>query len=303
MKLAKSNSKRERAANARATAGGSNEIASFASAGPIKLQREQSDGTVQRIARVLRRRRPDLGEDPADEAGAVYLASSLVAYSVDKDPQTIEQWCSVLSEVLTDACMTLDDEENDVAVRWVIKELVRTNVLHTLEPRIEPGSLVLGVLTEDGQWHEAFVQSALEDGQLRLVFLEYGKPQDTAASDIRAMDTIVDDGDTEGKLQEGDCEMCGRHLLLTFHHLIPKDTHPTYLKKRLPAGIEGEPTRSFLNTYGTMVCRQCHSYIHSLASNEVLAKEYNTLTKILEHPRVQRWVEWAGKQRNGKWAA
>merc|ERR1712083_1213466 len=132
--------------------------------------------------------------------------------------------------------------------------------------------------------------------------LEYGKPQETPAAKIRTLDAVVDDEGTEDTMQEGVCEMCDRHLLLSFHHLIPKDTHPTYLKKRLPSGVEGEPTRSFLNSYGTMVCRACHSFIHHLATNEVLAKEYNTLEKILEHPRVQRWVGWARTQRSGKWA-
>merc|ERR1719414_2102779 len=104
------------------------------------------------------------------------------------------------------------------------------------------------------------------------MFLEYHKPQDTLVSNLRAMDTVVDEG-SEDALQEGDCEMCRRHMLLTFHHLIPKDTHPTYLKKRLPPGVEGEnpPSRQWLNSYGTMVCRKCHSFIHSLAPNTVLA--------------------------------
>lgn len=62
-----------------------------------------------------------------------------------------------------------------------------------------------------------------------------------------------------------------------------EDKHPTFLGKRLPNGIEGEPTRCFLslgaassgdgarNTYGVMICRQCHNTVHSIASNEVLA--------------------------------
>merc|ERR1719502_2272581 len=171
-------------------------------------------------------------------------------------------------------------------------------------PQIEVGSTVLALLQADDDWHEAVVEESLAPGSFRLIFLEYGHSQDTLAENIRRQDTIVDDEDTE-ECQEGDCEMCHRRLLLTFHHLIPKDTHPTYLKRPgqlASVGIEGEPSRGFLNTYGTMVCRQCHSHIHSLASNEVLAREYNTLQKILDHPKIQRWVEWASKQRSGKWA-
>merc|ERR1719487_543777 len=178
-------------------------------------------------------------------------------------------------------------------------------VLMASKPPIEVGAMVVALLEEDDDWHDAIVEEALGQNSFRVVFLEYGKPQDTLATNIRRQDTVVDDEGTEELHQEGDCELCGRHLLLTFHHLIPKDTHPTYLGKQsqlASVGIEGEPTRGFLNTYGTMVCSQCHSHIHSLASNVILAKEYNTLPKILEHPKIQRYVEWASKQRAGKWA-
>merc|ERR1712217_276669 len=181
------------------------------------------------------------------------------------------------------------------AIRWVISELCRKRVLVSAVPKIEEGSVVLALLTEDDDWHEAFVQTALSKQSFQVIFLDYGKPQETLAANIRPMETVVDDEGAEESLQEGKCEMCGRQKLLTFHHLIPKDVHPTYLKKRLPPGIDGEPTRSFLNSYGTMVCRQCHSFIHRLAPNDVLAKEYNTLQKIMEQPSVKRWVEWAGQ--------
>jgi hypothetical protein len=233
--------------------------------------------------------RPQLGEGPADDASAVYLAASLVGYASERQPQSTKQWCALLEEVLGDAGTHLDDNpaENMSAIRWVVAELIRTGVLAVAAPRVEEGAIVLALLTEGDDWHEAVVEEALDQGaRFRVVFLEYGKPQETMAENVRTLDVVVDDEGTEERTQEGDCEMCSRHMLLTFHHLIPKDTHPTYLKKRLPAGIEGEPTRSFLNTYGTMVCGACHGYIHSLASNEVLAKEYNTLEKIMAHPKA-----------------
>mmetsp|Transcript_79409 Transcript_79409/g.256698 ORF Transcript_79409/g.256698 Transcript_79409/m.256698 type:complete len:113 (-) Transcript_79409:145-483(-) len=111
---------------------------------------------------------------------------------------------------------------------------------------------------------------------------------------------IVDDEGSEEQLQEGRCDMCQRQKLLTFHHLIPKDVHATYLKKRLPPGIDGEPTKLFLNSYGTMVCRQCHAFIHRLVPNPELAKDFNTLQKILDNPKVQSWVQWAGQQNSGR---
>jgi len=298
-------SKGERAAAARAVAAGYGANVSSPAPGPLQLQREESDATVAKIVRTLRKKRPDLGEDPSDEASAAYLAASFIAYASDKGPQSEAHWCKLLKEVLEDAGTTLDDDDNDDAIRWVIGDLSNKGVLLTPKPQIEVGASVLALLEEDEDWHEAIVAEALADSMFRIIFLEYGKPQDTPVANIRRQDAIVDDEGTEESLQEGDCELCGRALLLTFHHLIPKDTHPTYLKSQsqlASVGIEGEPSRGFLNTYGTMVCRQCHSHIHSLATNQVLAREYNTLQKILDHPKIQRWVEWASKQRSGKWA-
>merc|ERR1712224_606314 len=44
-------------------------------------------------------------------------------------------------------------------------------------------------------------------------------------------------------------------MLLTFHHLIPKDTHKKYEGKRLPPGVDGppKPSREFLNQYAASV--------------------------------------------------
>ena len=57
-------------------------------------------------------------------------------------------------------------------------------------------------------------------------------------------------------------------MQLTFHHLLPKETHGRYLGKQLPGGVAAaaeeagfelaaEPTREFLNTYGAELCRFC----------------------------------------------
>lgn len=265
----------------------------------LELRPGEAEQVERQIARAFRLVRPLVDDEAPECGGAAFLASSLAAYALDRLPGArgpAAAWCRVLSEVLADAATVLDEDDNEDAVRRVIEELVRKGVLVAPRPQLEVGSPVLALLTEDDDWHEAVVERALGDRSFRVVFLEYGKPQDTAEKDIRAIDTVLDDEGAEGNLQEGTCEMCSRQLLLTFHHLIPKDTHPTYLKKRLPAGIEGEPTRHFLNSYGTMVCRHCHAYVHRLASNEVLAKEYNTLEKILATPSVQRYVQWAGQQ-------
>mmetsp|Transcript_40997 Transcript_40997/g.118701 ORF Transcript_40997/g.118701 Transcript_40997/m.118701 type:complete len:304 (+) Transcript_40997:96-1007(+) len=262
----------------------------------LELQVEP-DEAERAIARAQRGRRPDLGAAGAECGGAAFLAASVIAYAVDRQPSSCVEWQKLIAEVLADAGVVLDDEDGDGAIRCVVDDLRRKHVLATPVPKIEQGSLVLAVLAEDDDWHEAVVQSVLGEGRCRIVFLEYGKSQEAAQCDLRLMDDVVDDDsdDIHQPVRLGECEMCSRQRRLSFHHLIPKDVHPTYLKKRLPAGVSGEPTRSFLNSYGTMLCRQCHSYVHRLAPNTVLAKEYNTLEKILDHPAIQRWVTWAGQ--------
>lgn len=276
-------------------------LAEGSARGAMVLLSPEADSTVRAVAHALRVRNPGLGDEPGEAAGAPYLAASFLAYAVERKPELHQHWCGVLQEVLTDAGASLDDDDDCAAVHRVVQDLIRRQVLVPAEPKIEVGDVVLAELAEDAEWHQAAVEQDLGDNRFRVVFLEYGKPQEASAGDLRKLDMIVDDDGTGDALKEGDCEMCRRALLLTFHHLIPKDTHPTYIKRRLPPGIEGQPTRHFLNSYGLMICRQCHSYVHRLASNEVLAKEYNTLEKILAHPLVGRWVEWASHQRSGKW--
>lgn len=273
-------------------------VAAAPAAGPLELV--ESEDLEKRIARALRARREDLGEDPGEAAGAPYLAASFVAYAADKQPQLKSQWCKVLLEVLDDAGSFLDEDDNEEAVSSFIDDLVARKVLAPIVAQIEQGSVVLAVLAEDEAWHQAVVQRDLGGGVFGVLFLEYGKPQDTPVDSIRLMEMAVDDEETEGALQLGKCEMCDREKLLTFHHLIPKDTHSTYLKRRLPPGIEGEPTRQFLNSYGTMICRHCHSFVHSIAPNTELAKEYNTVQKIMDVPSVQAWVKWVGGQHRGR---
>jgi len=57
-------------------------------------------------------------------------------------------------------------------------------------------------------------------------------------------------------------------------------------------GKDENCNRYFLNTYGIMVCRQCHSQIHLMACNMELAKRYNTLERVLNAPLMQRRVGW-----------
>jgi serine protease inhibitor ecotin len=96
---------------------------------------------------------------------------------------------------------------------------------------------------------------------------------------------------------DGTCELCEREMRRTFHHLIPKETHNKYLKKKqLPENIMGDCNRVWLNTYGAMVCRTCHSAIHNAAPNDELAEKYNTIDLLLTHPKIYAFAKYNSKQ-------
>jgi len=130
-------------------------------------------------------------------------------------------------------------------------------------------------------------------------------------------------------IQDGDCELCERHMKLTRHHLIPKDTwgriRPRFLNAS-PHYLNGDfetasnimrigtlpPTLSslhlaspfsiklFLGNYIAKICRPCHSMVHRVFDNVELAEQYNTVDKLLEDDRVRNFCKWANKQRPGK---
>lgn len=87
------------------------------------------------------------------------------------------------------------------------------------------------------------------------------------------------------------CELCERDQPLTEHHLIPRAVHS---KKR------------FVNRFGKqemksrklMVCKLCHDGIHDIVPDEKdLAESYNTKEQLLEHPAIQRHIQWVRKQK------
>jgi len=168
-----------------------------------------------------------------------------------------------------------------------------------------------------------------------VTFTEFGKSQYARLDRLKLNEEVDDDEGVEGMLcEEGECEVCRRSVFLTFHHLIPKQTHNRWLhRKKMPEGVKGYESgsrkkmpssavkappsgskkpaggrslkerastvdtcdkkaggllnRHFLNTYGIMVCRQCHSQIHHMASNMELAKRYSTLQRVLDAPLMQ----------------
>ncbi|KAH8830305.1 hypothetical protein DL96DRAFT_1592375 [Flagelloscypha sp. PMI_526] len=86
------------------------------------------------------------------------------------------------------------------------------------------------------------------------------------------------------------CEICERDWInLTYHHLIPRSTHSKVLRK-------GWHAEYMLNSVAWL-CRACHNFVHSCASNEELAKEWYTVEKLRERDDVQKWAKWASTVR------
>lgn len=86
------------------------------------------------------------------------------------------------------------------------------------------------------------------------------------------------------------CEICERDWIpMTYHHLIPKAVHTKVLKR-------GWHEERQLNSVAWL-CRACHSFVHRMASNEELAKNYYTVELICEREEVQKWAMWVGKVR------
>ena len=47
----------------------------------------------------------------------------------------------------------------------------------------------------------------------------------------------------------------------------------------------------------TMLCRPCHSAVHRAKTTRELARDFNTLDKLLEIPEVTRFAEWNSKRK------
>lgn len=86
------------------------------------------------------------------------------------------------------------------------------------------------------------------------------------------------------------CEICQReHLPLTYHHLIPRAVHAKAVKRGWHKEWE-------LNKVAWL-CRACHSYVHRVASNEMLAKELFSVERLMERDDIQKWAQWVGRVR------
>lgn len=90
--------------------------------------------------------------------------------------------------------------------------------------------------------------------------------------------------------RSADCELCGRDWIpLTYHHLIPRSMHAKAVKRGWHQEWE------LANV--AWLCRACHSFVHRVASNEELAREWYTVESLEEREDVRRFVGWVGSVR------
>lgn len=88
---------------------------------------------------------------------------------------------------------------------------------------------------------------------------------------------------------EGKCELCEREMETTSHHLIPKQVHSKSWCKNMF-------TREDMKNRRADLCRDCHPTVHRFFKHKELAREYNTVEKLLMNEKVQNYVEWVRKQ-------
>lgn len=86
------------------------------------------------------------------------------------------------------------------------------------------------------------------------------------------------------------CEICERDWIpLSYHHLIPKQVHAKAIKR-------GWHEEWRLNSVAWL-CRACHSFVHRIASNEELAREYWSVEKLMAREDVVAWAKWVRRVR------
>ena len=100
-----------------------------------------------------------------------------------------------------------------------------------------------------------------------------------------AEDTERADWDRETNSFE--CELCGRFIQTTRHHLYPKETHDWLMKKNDIRYTTNELRKT------VALCRMCHSAIHRFHTNRELAIDFCSLELLLDCDKVCKFAKWA----------
>ena len=93
----------------------------------------------------------------------------------------------------------------------------------------------------------------------------------------------------------GKCALCDRDEVLTRHHLIPRTRHHNKRNKR---EFDRATVRAVIG-----LCRSCHSQVHQLLTEKELERDYHTIEKLRDHPRIAAFVDWIRTKPSGFRAA
>jgi hypothetical protein len=89
------------------------------------------------------------------------------------------------------------------------------------------------------------------------------------------------------------CAICGRaETDLTRHHLLPQCRHRKARFARLHSREEGLSSIALL-------CKACHSYIHSVLTEKEMELSFNTIEALRQHPDVARFAAWLANKPPG----
>lgn len=93
-------------------------------------------------------------------------------------------------------------------------------------------------------------------------------------------------------MEEGNvstCELCKREgVITTRHHVIPRRVHKIkWFKKKY--------TREEMN-HTIDLCTACHKQIHIFFDHKALARDFNSVEKLLSDGRVKKFVDWIKKR-------
>ena len=85
-----------------------------------------------------------------------------------------------------------------------------------------------------------------------------------------------------------DCSLCGVEESASRHHLIPRTVHRNKWFRKTFSKEEMRQT--------IPVCGGCHSMVNTLDEKEI-GRNFNTIEKLLAHPKIATYVEWKRKRR------
>lgn len=236
---------------------------------------------------------------PDDEANARLLDVLTEVLSPWAFGQHDEQknWKSPASKTELQEAMSLDDVAE--AAEYLADEIRAQDILLPEASSADESSKassesITGMTLVELQAHplHSLVLSTLQE------MLSFSEEEATSAAPTVVEETLqalshpsaVDDTETKEQRQRrgilGECELCERIMPMTEHHLIPRSEHDKMLRR-------GHFTLKEMRQRLAMLCRPCHSAIHSMIGLDELATRYNTMEALLEHEGVVKWGRYA----------